>query len=90
MSSVRVRRWLVVLGFVATAAIGLACGSSGDRESTPIDTLNCDDFQNRDQAQRAYEQARTTAQSDPHRLDDDGDGRACEGEIPGMERAPND
>lgn len=45
-----------------------------DEEPPPADTLNCDDFTSRAEAQAEFEKDT----SDPHKLDGDGNGQACE------------
>jgi hypothetical protein len=54
---------------VVARADGGGGGGGGD-----ADTLNCDDFSSRGEAQRELERDR----SDPHNLDPDNDGQACE------------
>ena len=49
--------------------------------SRPSRDRDCSDFETQPEAQRFFEQAGGPAQ-DPHRLDGDGDGRACES-LPG-------
>lgn len=70
------KKKLMILG-LATAGI-LASAGSCDRLQPPTDTLNCDDFETHEQAQAAYEQARTQENVDPHNLDDNNDGVACD------------
>ena len=60
-------------------------GTGGQRSSPsfsrPSRDRDCSDFETQPEAQRFFEQAGGPAQ-DPHRLDGDGDGRACES-LPG-------
>lgn len=42
------------------------------------DTHNCDDFEYQQDAQVFYDREKTAAIEDPHHLDDNGDGYACE------------
>lgn len=56
----------------------LAASGCPDDDAPPTDVLDCDDFDSQDQAQRAFEQSQTTSDRDPHQLDSDGNGRACE------------
>ncbi len=39
---------------------------------------NCDDFRTQDEAQETYEYCKFSGENDPHRLDGDKDGVACE------------
>ena len=43
------------------------------------DTYNCDDFGNQAEAQRAFDQCSSQGFGDIHQLDNDGDGKVCEG-----------
>lgn len=83
------RRILVIVALVAGTVTGLAC--NGNDDDPPEATLDCEDFEDRNQAQRAYEQARDPGGEgiDPHGLDEDGDGRACE-DLPAPERGETD
>jgi hypothetical protein len=79
----------IKIGLAALAllpALAAADGCDNAPQEPVTDTLDCEDFDNRDQAQRAYDQAQTTNDLDPHNLDEDGDGQACEGELPDPER----
>ena len=53
----------------------------------PLQDHNCPDFETQSEAQDYYERA-GGPDLDPHRLDDDGDGIACEGYFP--DRLPTD
>ena len=62
------QRWVSATLLVAFGSIGTAAfAQSGDR--------NCSDFATQAEAQRFYEQ---NGPGDPHRLDRDDDGVACE------------
>lgn len=63
---------LALLGLLASLLLGLAPGSA----STVVDR-DCSDFSNQAAAQRFYLDA-GGPRNDPHRLDADGDGRACD------------
>jgi hypothetical protein len=58
---------------------------------SPVPLLSCDDFQDQEEAQKAYD----AAPADADALDDDGDGRACEGlpilssDVAGTSDLPN-
>ena len=52
-----------------------AAGSSSHESSSPRRDRDCDEFATKGEAQALYEKA---GPGDPHRLDGDGDGRACE------------
>lgn len=73
---------------IAALVVGIAAGTACDEDEEPEVTLECEDFEDRDQAQRAYEQARDPGGEgiDPHGLDEDGDGRACE-DLPAPQRS---
>lgn len=53
----------------ATAAVGYVCG---------YDAYNCSDFGTRGEAQAVYDYCVARGAGDVHRLDQDGDGEACE------------
>lgn len=49
--------------------MGTMCGDA---------VYNCDDFRTQDEAQEVYEYCNFDGENDPHRLDGDNDGIACE------------
>jgi hypothetical protein len=63
-------RKLVLAALVVVAAVGLLAGPAAAQEAD----LDCKDFGSQAEAQAKYEQD----PSDPHRLDADNDGQACE------------
>jgi len=52
---------------------------SGNEYNCDTDTYNCDDFQTQAEAQEAFDQCSSQGFGDIHQLDNDGDGRVCEG-----------
>ena len=87
------RRWLAVGGGALIAGVAVALAlvfalGSGDGESVapPFEDRDCADFSSWAEAQALYEEAGGPA-SDPHSLDPDGDGVACERLREAEERA---
>lgn len=68
------RRVAAFVGVMALA-LGLASGFTGSAEARIVDR-DCSDFATQRAAQRFFERHNPSA--DPHRLDSDGDGIACE------------
>jgi hypothetical protein len=71
MSHKTTRGGLVVMGAVALIFLGAASAAAQD-------TVDCSDFDTQEEAQQFFEQ-HGGPQQDPNHLDEDGDGRACEG-----------
>jgi hypothetical protein len=67
---------------VMVLAILPALAGCPQPDSPSADRLDCEHFGSQDQAQRAYERARTTDDIDPHHLDNDGNGKACDQHFP--------
>ena len=87
------RRWLALGGGALIAGVAVALAlvfalGSGDGETTapPFEDRDCADFASWAEAQALYEEAGGPA-SDPHSLDPDGDGVACERLREAEERA---
>jgi Excalibur calcium-binding domain len=71
----RIGRWVPIRTLTGAAVIG-ALIYALPHEQRPIFTdRNCADFATQGEAQAFF---RAQGPGDPHRLDDDGDGRACE------------
>ncbi len=73
MDMTRVRRGLAVAG-VSVGLIG--GGMVGASPATAFKDKNCDDFKSQKQAQKFFK--KNNPKKDPHGLDADGDGKACE------------
>lgn len=69
-------RRIVALLLIALLAPALAFVSSGTATAARMTDKDCSDFDTQAQAQAFFNN--NDPANDPHRLDDDGDGRACE------------
>lgn len=72
------KRAVTVAALIVAGLVGLACNGNDAEPDQPAGALTCDDFETRDEAQRAYNRAVQSGQGDTSKMDPDGDGQACE------------